>query len=220
MDSGDLAYFSREARKIFDEAGLDYVKIVASNDVDEYVIDEVKHQNGAVDLWGIGTKVATCYDDPALGGVYKLVEIEGEPKIKISSNIEKMTIPGKKQVFRVYDTEDFMTGDIMEFFEKDGLEEGKVYDPLNPMRFYKLKNPARVEPLLKKKTLKGKTVGKLYDWQEARENMEKDITHLTQSSLRLLNPQNYKVSISDAIYRLQNKLIEEFSSNNNNEKSG
>jgi len=210
IDSGDIAYFSREARKMLDEAGLDYVKIVASNDVDEYIIDEVIHQNGAVDLWGIGTKVATCFDDPALGGVYKLVEINGEPKIKISSNVEKMTIPCKKQLFRIYDDSDFMTGDIMEVLEKEHLEDGIVYDPLNPLRFYKLKNPSRVESLLKLKVDKGEIVDNLYGWQEARKVMEEDINHLSKSHLRLLNPQNYKVSISETIHKLRTKLIEKY----------
>ncbi|MHA1147164.1 MAG: nicotinate phosphoribosyltransferase [Promethearchaeota archaeon] len=210
IDSGDLAYFSREARKMFDKEGLDYVKIVASNDVDEHIINEIMHQKGAIDIWGIGTKLATCYDQPALGGVYKLVEIDEEPKIKISGNVEKMTIPGKKQVYRVYDEQDFMTGDIMEFLDKKGLENGKVYDPLNPMRFYKLENPARIETLLNLKVEKGTIVDKLADWQQARKRMEEDITHLSESSIRLLNPQKYKVSISKSIHKLRSDLIERY----------
>lgn len=216
IDSGDLAYFSRKAREMFDKEGLKYVKIVASNDVDEHVIDEILKQGGKVDLWGIGTKVATCYDDPALGGVYKLAEINGEPKIKISGNVEKMTIPGKKQVYRVYDEEDLMAGDIMEFLEMGEVREGKVYDPLNPMRFYKLKNPVKIEPLLKDKVRNGRITGDLFDWQQARNNMEEDIQHLSPSSTRLLNPQNYKVSISKAIHKERTRLIEEFVGDNGN----
>ena len=208
IDSGDLAYFSRQVRKILDDAGLDYVKVVASNDVDEYIIAEIQRNKGAIDLWGIGTKLATCYDDPALGGVYKLVEINDEPKIKISSNVEKMTIPSKKQVYRVYNGEGFMSGDIMELREKEDLEEGYVYDPLNPMRFYNLKNPVRDEPLLHLRMDEGKIVTEMSDWKKARRCMEKDIELLPDASKRLLNPQNYRVSISQSIHDLRNHLIE------------
>jgi len=210
IDSGDLAYFSRKSRKLLDKAGLNYVKIIISNDVDEYVIAEIQRQRGAVDIWGIGTKLATCYDQPALGGVYKLTEMDGTPRLKISSNVAKTTIPCKKQVYRVYDEEDIMTGDIMELLEKGALEEDYVYDPLNPMRFYKLENPVRVEPLLKLKLDKGKMILNNMDWREARKTMEKDITHLSESSIRLLNPQNYKVSISKSIHELRTKLIEHY----------
>jgi nicotinate phosphoribosyltransferase len=210
IDSGDLAYFSRQVRKILDDAGLDYVKVVASNDVDEYIIAEIQRNKGAIDLWGIGTKLATCYDDPALGGVYKLVEINDEPKIKISSNVEKMTIPSKKQVYRVYNGEGYMSGDIMELREKDGLEEGYVYDPLNPMRFYNLKNQVKVEPLLHLRMDKGIIVSEMSDWKKARGCMEKDIELLPDASKRLLNPQNYRVSISQSIHDLRNHLIETY----------
>jgi len=210
IDSGDLAYFSRQVRKILDDAGLDYVKVVASNDVDEYVIAEIQRNKGKIDLWGIGTKLATCYDDPALGGVYKLVEINDEPKIKISSNVEKMTIPSKKQVFRIYNGEGFMSGDIMELRENGNLEEGYVYDPLNPMRFYNLKNPAQIEPLLHLRMENGKIVSELSDWKKARKCMEKDIELLPDASKRLLNPQNYRVSISQSIHDLRTQLIESY----------
>jgi len=214
IDSGDLAYFSRECRKKFDEEGLGYVKIIASNDLDEYIIDDLKHQKAAIDIWGIGTKLATCYQQPALGGVYKLVELNNEPRIKISSNVEKMTIPFKKQVYRVYDKDDFMIGDIMEPVEKGRLDEDYVYDPINPLRYYKLKNPIRVEPLLELKMDKGKPLEELKDWTFARTNMENDIIHLSDTSTRLLNPQNYKVSISKTIHDLRSEMIESFLSKN------
>ncbi len=209
IDSGDLAYFSRKVREMLDDAGLTYTKIVASNDIDEYIIAEIKRNRGAIDLWGIGTKLATCYDDPALGGVYKLVEIDNLPKLKIASNVEKTTIPSKKQVYRTYNGEDFMTGDILELFEKDGLENDVVYDPLNPLRFYKITNPSRIEPLLKIKMKNGKLIEKYKDWREARKIMEEDITHLSDASKRLLNPQKYKVSISKSLHELRTRLIEQ-----------
>jgi nicotinate phosphoribosyltransferase len=208
IDSGDLAYFSREVRKMLDKAGLTYTKIVASNEVDEHIIEDIQHQKGAIDLWGIGTKLSTCYDDPALGGVYKLVEMDHQPKLKISSNVEKTTIPSKKRLFRVYNGDNYMTGDIIELSEKKELEEGYVYDPLNPMRYYKLNHPHKVEELLKLKVEKGKSLIKYTGWQEARKVMEEDIILLPDASKRLLNPQNYKVSISKSLHELRTGLIE------------
>lgn len=210
IDSGDLAYFSREARKMFDKEGLKYVKIVVSNDVDEYIIEDIKHQKGSIDIWGIGTKLATCYDQPALGGVYKLTMMDGTPRIKLSSNVEKTTIPCKKQVYRIYDMNDIMTGDIMENVEKVTVDEDIVYDPMNPLRYYKLTNPARVEPLLSLRLENGKPLEKYKDWRDARNRMEEDITHLSESSIRLLNPQTYKVSISKTIHELRTKLIKQY----------
>ncbi|MBM7577972.1 nicotinate phosphoribosyltransferase [Jeotgalibacillus terrae] len=106
LDSGDIAYLSKEARKLLDEAGFTEAKIIASNDLDEYTILNLKAQGAVVDMWGIGTKLITAYDQPALGGVYKLVSIEDEngemtDTIKISSNAEKVTTPGMKRVYRI-----------------------------------------------------------------------------------------------------------------------
>ena len=106
LDSGDLAYLSKEARKMLDEAGFYDTKIVASNDLDEYTIINLKAQGAKIDIWGIGTKLITAYDQPALGGVYKLVSIEDEAgnmqdTIKISGNPEKVTTPGLKRVYRI-----------------------------------------------------------------------------------------------------------------------
>ncbi|MFX1273728.1 MAG: nicotinate phosphoribosyltransferase [Promethearchaeota archaeon] len=208
IDSGDLTYFSKEVRKLLDEAGLKDTKIVVSSDIDEHLIREIKTHGGSVDIWGIGTKLATCYDDPALGGVYKLVSLDKQPKIKVANEVEKITIPSKKQVYRLYDDDDLMTGDVMELVEKDTLEEDIVYDPLNPMRYYKLSGPSRIETLLKMKVDKGKIQGKLGNWREARQTMEIDINHLSEDSKRLLDPKKYKVSISKSLYELRTRLIQ------------
>lgn len=105
LDSGDLAYLSIEARRMLDEAGLNEVQIVASNDLDEYTISDLKLQGARIDMWGVGTQLITAADQPSLGGVYKLVsrEVDGvmQPTIKISANPEKVTTPGKKDVYRI-----------------------------------------------------------------------------------------------------------------------
>jgi hypothetical protein len=113
-------------------------------------------------------------------------------------------------VYRIYNGDGFMSGDIMELKEKKTLEEGYVYDPLNPMRFYNLKNPAQVESLLHLRMSEGKIVSELNDWKKARECMERDIEFLPDASKRLLNPQNYRVSISQSIHDLRTHLIETY----------
>ncbi len=207
IDSGDITYFSKEVRKLLDKAGFQDTKIIASNDIDEYLIREIKTHGGSVDIWAIGTKLATCYDDPALGGVYKLVSLEEQPKIKVANQVEKITIPSKKNVFRLYDDDGIMTGDVMELIDKETLNEGDVYDPLNPMRYYRIFNPSKIESLLKLKVQKGMILEKLGGWHDARQKMEKDIIRLSEDSKRLLNPKNYKVSISRSLYDLRNSLI-------------
>lgn len=208
LDSGDLAYLSKEARKILDEAGLEDAKIVASNQVDEHVIKEIKSKGGKVDIWGIGTKLVTCYDDPALGGVYKLVELDGEPKLKISDNIKKATIPSKKRLFRLYDENDKMTGDVIQLYQNEKFEGGKVYDPTNPLLSYEVKSPDKIEPLLKLKLKNGELTEEPKTWKDAQETMKQDIENLQEGSKRFLNPHLYKVSISRKLFELRKEIIE------------
>ncbi|MEO8932842.1 MAG: nicotinate phosphoribosyltransferase, partial [Xanthomarina sp.] len=103
LDSGDLAYLSKKTREILDAANLEYVKIVASNQLDEFVIKSLKEQGAPIDIFGVGTNLVTGNPDAALGGVYKLSEIDGEPRIKLSENIEKVSLPFRKQVYRMFD---------------------------------------------------------------------------------------------------------------------
>ncbi len=122
LDSGDLAYLSKEARKMLDREGFEGVKIFASSDLDEWIIESIKKQGGRIDTWGVGTKLVTAYSTPALGGVYKLTAIEEngrmQPKIKLSDNPEKITNPGLKKVIRFFDDSSLMRGDVM-FLEEE-----------------------------------------------------------------------------------------------------
>ena len=132
LDSGDLAYLSKEARQMLDEAGFPDAKIVASNDLDEYTIINLKQQGARIDVWGIGTKLITAYDQPALGAVYKLAAIEGEDgklmdTIKISSNPEKVTTPGLKRVYRIINKiNHHAEGDYITMEEENPQEEEKL----------------------------------------------------------------------------------------------
>lgn len=142
LDSGDLAYLSKKARKMLDDAGFPDAVISASNDLDEYLIDSLKAQGAAITSWGVGTNLITSKDNPSFGGVYKLAAIRGEdghfiPKIKLSENSEKVTNPGDKKIYRVYEKE---TGKIKadliclaeeEYHESDDLVP---FDSLNPGR--------------------------------------------------------------------------------------
>lgn len=208
LDSGDLAYLSKEARKMLDEAGLNDAKIIASNQIDEHVIKEIKSKGGQVDIWGIGTKLVTCYDDPALGGVYKLVELEGKPKLKISDNIKKATIPSKKHLYRLYNEKGKMTGDIIDLYETGKFTEGRVYDPTNPLLSYEAKSPAKVESLLNPKMENGKLTQESKTWKDAQETMREDIKNLQEGSKRFLNPHLYKVSISNRLFELRRQIIQ------------
>lgn len=110
LDSGDLAYLSKEARKMLDDAGFPEATICASNDLDEFLLHDLKMQGAAIDSWGVGTNLITSKDCPSFGGVYKLAAIQNEegefvPKIKISENTEKITNPGNKTIYRIYEKE-------------------------------------------------------------------------------------------------------------------
>src|SRR5690606_22671239 len=124
LDSGDLAYLAKRTRKILDEANLDYVKIVVSNQLDEYVIKSLKEQGAPIDIYGVGTNLVTGKPDASLGGVYKLSEYNGEPRIKLSEDIIKVSLPYKKQVYRMLDENGMFYGaDAVALFKEEKVTE-------------------------------------------------------------------------------------------------
>ncbi|MEG0376983.1 MAG: nicotinate phosphoribosyltransferase, partial [Eubacterium sp.] len=130
IDSGDLAYLTAEARKLLDAAGLEGATICASSDLDEYLIKDLKIQGAKIDLWGIGTKLITAYDCPALGGVYKMAEIDGKPKLKISNDPWKITNPGVKKIYRIYGKSNHMAlADLLTL-------EGETIDDSQPLTIF------------------------------------------------------------------------------------
>ncbi|MFX1294157.1 MAG: nicotinate phosphoribosyltransferase [Promethearchaeota archaeon] len=210
LDSGDITQLSRKAREMLDKAGLKDTKIIASNDIDEYVIEEIQKKNGKVDLWGIGTKLVTCYDQPALGGVYKLVAIDNKPKLKIAETIDKTTLPSKKQVFRIYNDANFMIGDIIELSTIKSLQKEQIYDPINPKKSSKLPKYSSVESLLNLIIEKGKFKGTLKNWHAAKQQMKEDVARLPIKLTQLRHPQKYVVSISRSLHDLRMKLIKQY----------
>jgi nicotinate phosphoribosyltransferase len=175
LDSGDLAYLSKKAREMLDQAGLHYVGIVASNDLDESIIVNLKGQGAQIDSWGIGTQLITAADQPSLGGVYRLVAIErsGEnvPVIKISGNPEKVSTPGIKHVYRMMNKD---TGkaeaDYMELQSEQDVKQGKqikLFDPVHPYIYKYIDNYEAIS-LLKPIFVKGEFVYSLPSLDEIR----------------------------------------------------
>ena len=210
IDSGDLAYLSREARWMLDKAGFDCVRIVVSNDLDEHVIESVRSEGGRVDVYGVGTSLATCAGTGggALGGVYKLVEIDGEPKLKVTGDIAKATLPGRKKVFRFVEPDGGFIQDVI-CLDNEVITAGEtIYDPVNPLRHTTLPATAcRTE--FRDVVMES---GRRLLGRESLETMTKrckgELERLPSGCVRLINPHRYKVSISHSLNNLRGALIE------------
>ncbi|OMF22070.1 nicotinate phosphoribosyltransferase [Paenibacillus sp. FSL H8-0548] len=217
LDSGDLAYLSQEARKMLDEAGLEYVQIVASNDLDEGIIDNLKSQGAKIDVWGVGTKLITAADQPSLGGVYKLVarEKDGsyEPVIKISANPEKVSTPGFKSLYRIINTD---TGkaeaDYIALKNEQHIELGeriKLFDPVHPY-IHKYIERYEAIPLLKPIFTQGELVYKLPSLEQIRSYHRGQFELFWPQYLRKLNAEAYRVNLSEAVWELKRDLIQRY----------
>jgi nicotinate phosphoribosyltransferase len=209
IDSGDLAFLSRRARQLFDQENLPYVKIVASNELDEYIISDIIAQGGKVDVWGVGTNLVTGSGagGAALGGVYKMVEHNGRPKIKLSANPEKMTNPGVKKIVRVYDADGLMEADALAADSEDLTTSGiLIVDPNNPLRRKKLDSAQRTE-LLNPIIEAGRIVYQFPSIDRIRDHRKKDLSRLHESHKRLHNPHEYKVGLTHALWRQKENMI-------------
>ncbi|WP_289022377.1 nicotinate phosphoribosyltransferase [uncultured Salegentibacter sp.] len=205
LDSGDLAYFSKQSRKMLDAAGLDYVKIAASNQLDENVIKSLLEQGARIDVFGVGTNLVIGSPDAALDGVYKLAYSHGKPRIKISESIAKVTLPHKKQVYRLRDSEGNCVGaDLVSLFE-----EGEIENMIHPFEPYKQMKVGGLqkEPLLKPVMEKGKNKLTPKTLQEIAEYSKRRLAELSIEYKRFNNPHIYKVGISEALKEERDKLI-------------
>lgn len=227
LDSGDLAYLSKKARKMLDAAGYDYVKICASGDLDEASIASLKNQGAAIDFWGVGTRLITSSDMPALGGVYKLSAVveEGKeiPKIKLSDNFAKITNPGIKNVYRIYDKETGEAEADLIYLESEG-----DYDTSRPLTIthpterwkqttyhnYTLKK--LLVPVIKD----GSLVYRMPSLKAIRDYAAAEIASLSDEHKRLDNPHLFKVDLSDKLYELKNTMIERIRSGENGREEG
>lgn len=217
LDSGDLAYLSIQARKMLDEAGLHYVGIVASNDLDEGTILDLKAQGAKVDTWGVGTQLITAADQPALGGVYKLVEreVDGKmvPTIKISGNPEKVSTPGKKEVYRIISKGSGKAiADYICFPEEEMPPESgklKLFNPLHPYMRKNVKNFEAVS-MLEPVFMNGELVYELPKLEEIRSYHDAQLDQFWPEYLRKLNPEIYRVNLSEEVWEVKQRMMAEF----------
>mgnify|MGYP001202329561 CR=1 FL=1 len=203
LDSGDLAYLSKEARRMLDDAGFKDAKIIASNDLDEYTILNLKGQGAKIDAWGIGTKLITAYDQAALGAVYKLVSFENEEgemvdNIKISGNPEKVTTPGLKRVYRIINNETQKSeGDYVTLKDENPEEEERL-KMFHPIHTYitKYVSDFKAKELHKPIFQDGKLVYQLPDLKDIQHFANENLTLLWEEYRRSLNPEEYPVDLS------------------------
>lgn len=204
LDSGDLAYLSKHARQLLDDAGLNYVKITASNQLDEFVIKSLEEQQAPIDVFGVGTSLVTGQPDAALDGVYKLSFAGGKPRIKLSETIKKVTMPHRKQVFRVYDRQGC-------FFGADAValnDEGKVdlmHHPFEPGKSVSLQGLSQ-EPLLYPVMENGKIVAPVLSLTAISEYSRQQLTLLPAEYKRFQNPHIYKVGMSTRLKELREEM--------------
>jgi nicotinate phosphoribosyltransferase len=211
LDSGDLAYLSREARKMFDEAGYPNVKIVASNELDEHLIDSIHNEGGCIDIYGVGTRLATCAGPGggALGGVYKLVEYAGQPRMKVTSDPAKSTLPGCKRVLRVIDNRDRFVMDVLDLRDGSGgsFKAGQVaYDPSNSQRYKTITDDCRVVDCRRVVMDQGRVLHPAPPLGDMADYCAEQLQKMPDGSLRLVNPHIYKVGISESLLKLRNHL--------------
>ncbi|SIR12659.1 nicotinate phosphoribosyltransferase [Pontibacter lucknowensis] len=211
LDSGDLTYLSIEARKLLDEAGMGYTNIVASNDLDESIVNSLKQQGARINVWGIGTQLVTAYDQPALGGVYKLAAFKQENgewsySLKLSEQLEKTSNPGIQQVRRYYDEQGFIADMI--YNEAVPLpEKVLIVNPLDSTRRKSVPEDTLYKDLLIPVLNKGKLVTELPDLKTIRKHREEELSKLHESIRRLLNPHSYPAGLEGSFHQFKTDLV-------------
>lgn len=215
IDSGDMAYISKRVREQLDAAGFTEAKIYASNDLDEATILNLKMQKAKIDVWGVGTKLITAYDQPALGAVFKLVSIEDDEgkmmdTIKLSSNAEKVTTPGKKQVWRITRNFDGKSeGDYVTLWDEDPREEEAIF-MFHPVHTFinKTVRDFTARPVLQDIFIEGKRVYELPALNEIKEYTKENLDSLWEEYKRDLNPQKYPVDLSTECWSHKMAIME------------
>ena len=206
LDSGDLAYLSKKARKMLDEAGLKYVKIIASNQLNEHVVKTLlKDQDAAIDGFGIGTELVTGKSDAALDGVYKLVEIDGQPKMKFSENVEKNTLPSKKQLYRFSDENGKFYRDVISLDRENPAEIDTIYHPVYPEKNTNIKG-LKFECLLREVVNSGEIMLEKQTPMEIHGFLEGRASLLPDEHKRFISPHIYKAGITQKLMETRNAL--------------
>ena len=213
LDSGDLSYLSKKTRNMLDEAGLSYVKIVASNQLDEYVIKSLLEQKSPIDIFGVGTRLAIGEPDGTLDGVYKLAFSNNKPRLKLSETATKITLPYKKQVHRVLNERGgFLGADVITLANEKHIEI--MHHPFKPLKSFCIKNYKKEALLHKviengKRLIPPKTVNEIAKYSQHRLNL------LSEKYKRFDNPHVYKVGLSSKLNDRRNHLIEAYKKNKN-----
>ena len=221
LDSGDFAYLSKKARKMLDAAGFPDAIICASGDLDEYSMTSLMQQGAKIDLWGVGTKLITSQEMPALGGVYKLAAVFREdgtmiPKIKLSDNAAKITNPSFKNLFRLYDKESGMAIADLITMREEAVEEEQpltIFHPLETWKRTTVKN-FRAEPLLHTIVKRGKLVYEFPELMEVQAFSKAELSKFWEEYLRLDMPELYKVDLSEKLHALKSKMLDEIRGEN------
>lgn len=213
LDSGDITYLSKRARKMLDKAGYSDCKIIASNSLDEYIIRELLVQGAQMDSFGVGERLITSKSEPVFGAVYKLAAIEDggviTPKIKISENVEKLTNPGFKQVWRFFDRD---TGkaiaDVITLAQEE-IDSRMPYVLFDPEHTWKRKRVTNfyAKKLLVKAYDKGRCIYPIPNLKDVRTYCQEQVETLWDEVLRFENPHNYYVDLSEKLWRLKEKLL-------------
>lgn len=216
LDSGDLAYLSKEVRKILNINGLEKCKIIASNSLDEYIISDLMTQGACIDVFGVGERLITAKSEPVFGGVYKLVAVEEDgkisPRIKLSENIEKVTNPGYKTVWRLFDKESNKAiADVLTLGDEiiDDSKEYEIFDPVYTWKRKLLTNyyARKIQvPIF----INGECVYKSPNLEEIRKYSLNQVDSLWDEVKRFTNPQGYYVDLSEKLWQLKNNMIKEF----------
>ncbi len=218
LDSGDLAYLSKQARKMLDEAGFPDAGICASNDLDEYLLHDLKMQGAAINSWGVGTNLITSKDCPSFGGVYKLAAIQNEdkefvPKIKVSENTEKITNPGNKTIFRIYDKETGkIRADLICFADEsyDTDEDLLLFDPIDTWKKTRLAGGSyTMREILVPVFKNGECVYQSPSVMEIAEYCKKEKDTLWDETKRLFYPHRVYVDLSQKLFDVRNALLDQ-----------
>lgn len=217
IDSGDVTYLTKRSRAMLDEAGLHDCKIIISNSFDEHLIRDVINQGAKIDSFGVGERLITARSEPVFGGVYKMVAIEKDgkiiPKIKISENIEKITNPGFKTLFRLYDKDEGKAIADVITLDHENIPSGSDYEIFDPQFIWKRKMVSNFEAKNLRVQIfeKGKLIYELPAIKDIKEYCKNQIATLWDEILRFENPHEYYVDLSKELWDLKNGLIESHS---------
>jgi len=217
LDSGDLSYLSKKARKMLDEAGFSDAVISASNDLDEYLIDSLKAQGSTITSWGVGTHLITSKDNPSFGGVYKLAAIKGKdgnfiPKIKLSENTEKVTNPGNKTIFRVYEKESGKIKADLICMADETFPENEpllLFDPAEPWKKTKLAaGTFTIREMMIPVFIDGECIYESPKVMDIRKYCQEELETLWPETRRLVNPHKVYVDLSKKLYDTKIQLLD------------